>query len=468
MMSQLVAYAILLACVWLPVARARTENNVTIITTQPSIQLTTATSTPTASPLNAPSAAPSWSSDITVTKHFLQILKVDKGGKLFDDIEQDIYEKAVMEKYTVKFGEMVGEPFVTTVCSITGQEIASRRERSLFVFGDNVGGVEPIHRLGSEKYAIRHSEQQQQDRQLQTNDNLELVLRFTMTYTSRYGIDVSAYPVYFGDYINDNLQAVTLDMQNKFLPVAEAQRVIILVDDNPTMKPTMREPTLSPSESSLEEMVEVVSEYTQQLRVTEMFNMNQVERFCLVYNSYTLNFGHKLGEPQIYTKCTVISQLIGYAGVTRRKLTLWNMFQRMLQEETNNAEYILTMNFHMKYSTVVSVYDLDLDNYNTLFTDYVNSNTAKVLVDMQTLQLPVLNVSEVIQLEDTSPANETTMMAPQTEAPVPRSQGPSTAPSSIVSPPTINPETNQASFELGLSLGLRRAFTVAAFGFIFY
>lgn len=181
----------------------------------------------------------------------MQILKVTN-GKIFDDVEQDIFEKAVMETYTDNFGVKVGEPFVTTVCKITEQELAGRRKRSYF---NNSGGEEPIRRLGSNENDIQHNEQQQEEeRQLQTNENLELVLRFTMTYASRYGIDVSDYPTFFRTYINDNLQAVTLDMQNKFLPVAEAGSVILFSGSDsskPTMEPTVKpQPTLSPLEVS--------------------------------------------------------------------------------------------------------------------------------------------------------------------------------------------------------------------------
>ena len=223
-------------------------------------------------------------------------------------------------------------------------------------------------------------------------------------------------------------------------------------------------PIIPPSAApSLTDLVEVVSEYTQQLTVTENFSKEQVERFCRIYTRYTLKFGYNLGEPQIYTKCTVHSQLIGY---TRRKLTFWNMLRRVLQEETpkETTNSVLTMNFFMKYSTRIGVYDLT--NYNTLFTQYVNSNTTKVLQDMSTLQLPVLNVSNVIELEDISPTNEPTF-APQTEAPVPRSQAPSAATSMIASPPVI-PEPGPPSFKMGLSLGLVGAFAVAAIGFVYY
>jgi len=225
-------------------------------------------------------------------------------------------------------------------------------------------------------------------------------------------------------------------------------------------------PIIPPSAApSLEELVEFVSEYTQQLTVTQQFNNEEVERFCRPYSRYTYSFGYQVGEPQIYTKCNVRSQLIGY---TSRKLTLWNRLRRILQEETeetNGPQAILTMSFFMKYSTRIGVYELD--NYNTLFTQYVNSNLPKVKNDMQSLQLPVLAVADVIELEEITPTNEPTL-APQTEAPVPRTQTPSTEPSAMVLPTKPTPDTSQGSFVLGLSLGLLGAFVVAALGFVYY
>ena len=197
----------------------------------------------------APSAAPSWNSTNTVTRRFSQWLIVSN-GKEFDDVEIDIYEKAVMEQYTVDFGEMVAEPFIKTVCTVIQQALAGRRRRS--PFRSIAGDEEPIRRLGSRENDNPNNEQQQQQhRQLQTEETeLTLVVTFTMTYTSRYGIDVSEYPTYFKNYVNGNLQAVTLDMQNKFLPVTTAKDVILFLD-SPTIKPTVKEPTMSPTESSV-------------------------------------------------------------------------------------------------------------------------------------------------------------------------------------------------------------------------
>ena len=207
----------------------------------------------------------------------------------------------------------------------------------------------------------------------------------------------------------------------------------------------------------MEEVVEVLSEYEQKLEVTENFDTGDMERFCRIYKLSTNKFGLKIGEPQISTKCTVAGQY--FIQFTQR--SLWQRLRRMLQEEPK--KYELTVNFFMKYSTVIGVYDLE--NYNALFASYVNSNLTTVLLAMKSLQLPVLNVTEVVELEDISPTNEPTK-APQTEAPAARTMVPSSAPTSA---PVVVPDVvNQGSFVMGLSLGLSGAFVIAAIGFIYY
>jgi len=204
-----------------------------------------------------------------------------------------------------------------------------------------------------------------------------------------------------------------------------------------------------------------IAEYKQVLQVTKKFDNADDEKYCRLYNSYTKNFGYFVGEPLILTTCNIKEQAY---GVTRRKLSLWNRLRRMLQEET--SQYRLVMNFFMKYSTVVGVYDLD--DYNEQFKDYVNSNTTKVLEDMTVLlQMPVISVENVIKLEYTSPTIRPTT-APQTEAPAPPTLKPSVTPSRKKPPFIEIPEVSQNSFVLGLSLGLSGAFAVAAVGFIYY
>jgi hypothetical protein len=216
----------------------------------------------------------------TITKRFDQWLRV-YGGQIFDDTQIDIYEKAVMEKYTDQFGDMVGEPFVMTTCKVIEQRLGSRRKRSHF--GDDGSNGEPIRRLrhrdstvigeeeedrflgtkGSNRRSNRlgiRKEVKQQQRKLQacplspsigTGDIKILVLTFTMTYESRYGIEVENYPNEFKTYINSNLPAVTEDMQCKFLPVEEAQSVFLYEETTPTLKPTPLKPTPVPTVSPM-------------------------------------------------------------------------------------------------------------------------------------------------------------------------------------------------------------------------
>ena len=181
-----------------------------------------------------------------------------------------------MEKYTDQFGDKVGEPFVMTTCKVIEQRLGSRRKRNHF--GGDGSDEEPIRRLrhrdstviGDEEEEEEEEEEdqifgrsnrlgsrkevKQQQRKLQacplspsigTGDIKILVLTFTMTYESRYGIEVENYPNEFKTYINSNLPAVTEDMQCKFLPVEEAQFVLLYEDTTPTLKPTPV-PTVSP------------------------------------------------------------------------------------------------------------------------------------------------------------------------------------------------------------------------------
>jgi len=161
----------------------------------------------------------------------------------------------------------------------------------------------------------------------------------------------------------------------------------------------------------------------------------------------------------------------------RRKLSLWKNFQRMLQVEepeddsnttdVNEEQYVLVTNFFMKYSTNAGVYAQDLSTYTSQFTEYVNSNTTKVLEDMLSLQMPVIVVNEMIELDEISPTMKPTT-APSSEPPAIPTRVPTIAPSPKKPPFIDMPEVSSNSFVLGLSLGLSGAFAVAAFGFIYY
>jgi len=185
-----------------------------------------------------------------VIKKFQQWLQVTNGQE-FGETDIEIYEDAVMAQYTSQFGQMVGEPFVVTNCTVISQLLATRKKRYHRLDYGDAGDEDPIRRLGSRK---KDNPYQQPDRQLQTEVGTDietevlntLVLTFTMNYTSRYGIDVGQYPSEFKTYINTHLDEVTADMINKLLPVATANQVILIID-TPTVEPTDGAPTSSPS-----------------------------------------------------------------------------------------------------------------------------------------------------------------------------------------------------------------------------
>jgi hypothetical protein len=185
-----------------------------------------------------------------VIKKFQQWLQVTNGQE-FGETDIEIYEDAVMAQYTSQFGQMVGEPFVVTNCTVISQLLATTKKRYHRLDYGDAGDEDPIRRLGSRK---KDNPYQQPDRQLQTEVGTDietevlntLVLTFTMNYTSRYGIDVGEYPSEFKTYINTHLVEVTADMINKLLPVATANQVILIID-TPTVEPTDGAPTSSPS-----------------------------------------------------------------------------------------------------------------------------------------------------------------------------------------------------------------------------
>ena len=140
----------------------------------------------------------------------------------FSDVQLGIYE-LLMASYTAQFGYMVSKPQIVTTCEVISQELAGGRRF-----------------LG---------------RRLQTPKAL-LIMKFTMQYESRYGYDVEDYPRQFQTYINSNLEKVTADMNSRFLPVTNAQEVIIFNTNEPTASPSSDEPLLSPSGSPVKKTKE--------------------------------------------------------------------------------------------------------------------------------------------------------------------------------------------------------------------
>jgi len=144
-----------------------------------------------------------------------------------------IYE-LLMQSYTADFGEMVANPQIVTTCEVTGQDLAGGRRRR------------------AQQRIPFFNRFLQQPRIL-------LVMKFTMQYESRYGYDVEDYPRQFQTYVNSNLEKVTEDMNSRFLPVIEAQEVIVFNTNEPTISPSgsggsVENPTASPTGSQVGEL----------------------------------------------------------------------------------------------------------------------------------------------------------------------------------------------------------------------
>ena len=234
-------------------------------------------------------------------------------------------------------------------------------------------------------------------------------------------------------------------------------------------------PIIPPSAApSMEEVVEIFTEFTQLLKVAgeEVFDEGERSRFCVIYESVTPRIGYMDGT-NIETKCNVEGQSILYTRNRRRRMTLSSilglevldkLLRRALQQQMTST---LKIGFSMTYSTKDGRYDID--NYGKLFEQYVNSNTTQVMETMVSLDLPVVEVNPVLMLQARAPTAKPTM-APQVQTNPPTKQPvvPTVAPSPQ-KPSFIDiPEVSQNSFVVGLSLGLSGAFAVAAFGFLYY
>jgi len=157
---------------------------------------------------------------------------VEKPEK-FTEVQAGIYE-LLMASYTAEFGYMVSKPQIDTTCEVISQELA--------------GGRRFLSRLLQTPKMVL-------GRRLQTPKTL-LIMKFTMQYESRYGYDVDDYPRMFQTYINSNLETVTTDMNSRFLPVTNAQEVIIFNTNEPTASPSSENFLLSPSDSPVKKTEE--------------------------------------------------------------------------------------------------------------------------------------------------------------------------------------------------------------------
>lgn len=120
-----------------------------------------------------------------VTRTAEQYLRVTQQEE-FNDVQRGIFE-LLMQSYTANFGHGVGSPFIVAECKVTDQAYAAGES--------SPSGL--------------------------------LVVGFAISYETRFGYDIEAYPLQLQAYVNGNLEKVTDDMKQRFLPVEEAQRVIV-------------------------------------------------------------------------------------------------------------------------------------------------------------------------------------------------------------------------------------------------
>ncbi|KAL7460900.1 hypothetical protein ACHAXS_001334, partial [Conticribra weissflogii] len=242
------------------------------------------TKSPTLSPVIPPTASPSTNATFSIVRECNQILEVNAPVE-FNDVEAGIYQLQ-MQSYTANFGQMVGTPFVVTTCTVTeqnlagGRKVVEREHPGRLKFQEN-GHVRrgdlgrKLERLEGRGQGVRdNTENTQNDgkrshlrltewlgpnpttnfqtdilehifpsstssRTLQTTTPaILLVIQFNMQYESRHGIDIDDYPSLFQEYINANLEQVTIDMQTRFLPVVAAREVIVYNTKQPTLSPT--------------------------------------------------------------------------------------------------------------------------------------------------------------------------------------------------------------------------------------
>lgn len=120
--------------------------------------------------------------------------------------------------------------------------------------------------------------------------------------------------------------------------------------------------------------------YSQRLLVSisQVFSEEENGLFEYIYEKYTGNFGTKVSEPNITTKCEVTRQTISEEPINQ------------------TGVYAMSTRFTMSYHTDLPQYNIS--DYPLLFRRYVNKDTDKVRDDMVLLGLPVVEVEEVIMV----------------------------------------------------------------------
>jgi hypothetical protein len=174
-----------------------------------------------------PSAQPSYNDTLTIMRPCSQLLLISQNEE-FDEIEKGIYCLQI-QSYTDQFGLYLGLPEIVTQCEIFNQGLASGRKKRW-------GFLERIWPFT------------RQSTTTDTTTGTLLNIEFTIVYSTSYGYEeIYIYPSLFQDYVNANLEQITIDMQTRFLPVIEAKEVIVYNTDAPTVSPV---PTKAPTESA--------------------------------------------------------------------------------------------------------------------------------------------------------------------------------------------------------------------------
>jgi len=201
----------------------------------------------------------------------------------------------------------------------------------------------------------------------------------------------------------------------------------------PTIGPTASDaPSLSMSPTSAPTGPFIMMACRQDLEIesSETLDEAQVGIYEFLMESYTKEFGYKVGKPRIITTSKVTRQSL-VAGRRRMQLkklggdgrstggrqlrvaentTIWegrgeqptsnvtaSFEERHLQPffAPGTPKLMLVVDFTMHYESGSSVYGYDLEDYPGQFQTYINSNLENVTEDMQTRFLPVVQARRV-------------------------------------------------------------------------
>jgi hypothetical protein len=184
---------------------------------------------PSGAPSVNPTDQPTFKEPILADARFRQKFLVGN-GRIFNEDEISIFE-TLYQSYTKNFVQVpdTTELKIVTTCVVDNQEALDERRFLRLNIMDDCKGSKDNRKLQELVEAIN--------------------MDYTMTYKSSY-INVTSFPILFQNYINQNLETVTNQMQLLQLNVSEAQtasRLIVrthsptiswMPSDNPTGMPT--------------------------------------------------------------------------------------------------------------------------------------------------------------------------------------------------------------------------------------